>query len=245
MAIFFHVSTDLNHNGIFVPRIPANRHRQAEDDKIPRISVAPTIEDCLTAIPGGGSSLDELNIELRGYYRIFRIDTEKLGIQNEHIVNSKTLYENDFVRDADVTNEHWITTPFSVPQEDSFIIKLISWEETCADVVPYTIYEIADEHYDGNYLRAYEEQYQEAVPCAIKIQDAHYISEEVEKDTLVSIYFDDDYEKERILSYLVQHYDVIIETEYMDEIEFRPTKKVNLRDLFIYHRNVLNLNSIY
>jgi hypothetical protein len=235
MAIYYHVSTDVHHSGVFEPRIPSCRHKQAEDSSIPRISVAPSIEDCFTAIPNGGSHLDVLNMERRGYYLIFRIDTEKLGISEEHIISSDTLFQKDLVRDAEITNEHWITTPFVVPDEDRFMIKLISWEETAHDVVPYKIYQIAEEKYDGDYIEAYMDIYKEHVPSSVGIIDLQYIYEEVKKGEEISIYFEEEEEKDLVVSYLNEHFDVEITEEYMDELTFVMKENANLRKLFLYH----------
>lgn len=242
MAVFYHVSTDLSHDGVFVPRIPQNRHQQAEDATIPRISVAPTLEHCLTAIPGRGINLDELNIENRGYYLVFRIDTEKLGISDNNIVTWKTLFEKDWVRDAEITEEHWTTVPFTVPQEDRFLIKLISWEETCADVIPYFIYQIADEKYDGNYLEAYMEELGEAVPSTIVIEDAIYVHEQVKEGDEVALYFDTEDEKKALLHYLSEHYQVESLNEMIDEIVFRMKTESNLRNLFLHHAQIAMMN---
>jgi hypothetical protein len=235
MAIFYHVSTDVHHSGVFEPRIPECRHKDQEDSTTPRISVAPTIEDCFTAIPNGGSHLEELNMEQRGYYLVFRIDTEKLGISEEHIISSDFLFQNDLVRDAEITNEHWITTPFVVPEEDRFMIKLISWEEVAHDVIPYKIYQIAEKKYDGDYAEAYMDIYQEHVPCSVGIVDLQYIHEEVKKGEEISIYFEEEVEKELVVSYLNKHFDVEITEEYMDELTFVMKEDANLRKLFLYH----------
>jgi TusA-related sulfurtransferase len=240
MAIFYHLSTDIQHNGEFIPRIPDCRHKTQEDSVTPRISVAPSIEDCLTAIPNGGSHLDELNIQLRGYYLIYKIDTEKLGISENDMILSDVLYERDLVRDAEITNEVWITTPFIVPEEDRFLIKLISWDEEARDVVPFSIYHIADEEYEGDYVEAYETIYDNNVPCSVKIIEPIYIHEEVKEGEEVSIYFEDEEEKELVQKYIQEHYEVEITTEYMDELTFDMKKDSNLRQLFLTHKQIVN-----
>ncbi|PLS19289.1 hypothetical protein CVD28_02430 [Bacillus sp. M6-12] len=241
MAIYYHASTDLQHNGEFIPRIPDCRHQDQEDSVTPRISVAPSIEDCLTAIPNGGGRLDELNIQLRGYYLIYKIDTEKLGISEKDMILSDVLYEKDLVRDAEITNEVWITTPFVVPEEDRFFIKLISWEETAKDIVPYSIYDIADKEYEGNYVEAYETIYDKNVPCSVKIIEPIYIHEEVKEGEEVSIYFEDEEEKEMVQEFIGEHYEVEMTTEYMDELTFDMKKNGNLRNLFLYHKSIIVL----
>jgi len=241
MTIFYHVSTDVRHNGVFVPRIPDNRHQDAEDDTTLRVSVAPTIEECLTAIPGGGMHLEELNLENRGYYLIFRIDTEKLGIPKSNIVTSETLYERDLVRDAGFTNEHWITTSFVVPEEDKFLIRLDKWNEEPEDVLPHSIYEISDEKYDGDYLEAFIEEYGTHPPCASVIKNLIYTKETVVKGEEVTLYYEDDIEKDCILRTLEKEYNVQIRDVNTDEITFVMNQDANLQPLFMRHMEMAML----
>ena len=240
--IFYHVSTNLKHNGKFYPRVPDCRHQDQEDSRTPRISVANTIEDCFTAIPNGGSRLDELNIQRRGYYLIYRIDTEKLRIPNDSIVSSDELYEKDLVRDAGFTNEHWLTVPFEVPEEDRFMIKLISWEEASEDVIPHSLYAIADEKYEGDYCRAYEEVYGELTPSASRIHDLVYFKETVSKDEEVTLYFENDEEKTMILSYIQDHLNADVQDVFYDEIKVIMKEEANLRRLFMNHADVALLH---
>lgn len=238
MAIYYHVSTNIYHNGVFEPRIPQYRHKEQEDDKICRVSVAPTIEDCLTAIPNGGSRLEEFNEYQRGYYLIFKIDTDKLGIQEEYIIQSEFLYEKDLVRDADVTNEIWITTSFVVPEEDRFLIHLSDWMETPLDILPYSIYAIADEKFEGDYLRAYCEVYNELVPCSVGITNPNYICEFVRKGQIISLYIEEEYEKVEIFKFLTSNYNVDIVDENEYKIEFIMKEDSNLKNLFYYHKKI-------
>lgn len=241
MAILYHVSTDLKHSGYFEPRIPSCRHQDAENDNIERVCVAPTIEDCLTAIPNGGMNLDWLNMKTRGYYLVFRIDTDKLGISPKNIISADELFKKDLVRDAEITNEYWILEPFTVPKEDSFIINLTFWDEEAHDVIPYEIYELADKEYDGDYLEAYTDKYCCNVPCCIKIVGAKYISEEAKEGDDVSFYFESDLERKAVISYLNDKcikYDV--EFDFDNELTIILQEDANLRDIFLYHYNIID-----
>jgi len=235
MAIFYHVSTNLRHPGIFEPRIPENRHKQAEDELSPRVCVCPTIEDCLSSIPNGGGLLENLYIYLRSYFLVFRIDTEKLKIAPSSIISSKELFEKDLVRDAEMTDEHWITVPFTVPDEDKFIIQLLNYEEEPYDIVPYSIYKIADEKFEGNYITAYEKTYNEFTPCSVKIKHIKFITENVLKGNEITIFFETDYEKTFLSNYIKKHLPAKITEVNTCEIKFITEKDVNLRDLFISH----------
>ncbi|MDF9547866.1 hypothetical protein P5798_30130, partial [Bacillus cereus] len=149
----------------------------------------------LSAIPNGGAHLEELNIEQRGYYKVFKIDTEKLGIEDSAIVSSDVLYQEDLVRDAEVTNEHWILKGFQVAKEDSYIIKLIAWEESSKDIVPEFIYRMAEEQFGGDYVKAYTDHFNDYMPCSTFIVDAGYVKEFVNAGMTLSFYFDTEEEK--------------------------------------------------
>lgn len=241
MTIFYHVSTDLKHNGVFQPRVPSSRHQDAEDDKTPRVSVGLTIDDCFTAIPGGGGRLDELNVERRGYYLVYKIDTEKLGIKSEHIVSSDELYEKDLVRDANFTNEHWITVPFTVPKEDAFMIRLFEWQEDPEDVIPHSLMQIAEEKYEGDYLEAYQEEIGGFVPCSIRVYDLEYVEEQVKEGEEITIYYDFEEEKEAVLLFIQENLDADVTDVSMDEITFTVNQNVNVKPLFMHHANVAML----
>jgi hypothetical protein len=234
LAIYYHISTNLNHDRSFTPRIPQFRHQDQEDDSRPRVSVAPSIENCLTAIPNGGIHLDELSSQLRGYFLVFRIDTEKLGISEDDIVTSQTLFEKDWVRDADVTDEYWIMKSFEVPEEDCFLIKLIAWDESSADILPHSIYAVAEEDYDGDYLRAYEQVYQDMVPCSIVIENVKFVPQDVKAETEVILYFEDKMEQRAICN-LIKNHDVTFLDQSMDQLQFKVNKDCSLRDLYLEH----------
>lgn len=237
MAIYYHVSTQLTHSGFFKPKIPEHRHKESEDSKTARVCVAPTIEDCLTAIPMGGVMLAELCAEMRNYFLVFRIDTEKLKINNSDIVSSEELFKKDMVRDAEMTNEHWITVPFTVSEEDRFFILVSNWKEEPYDVIPFSVYKIADEKFKGNYFEAYEAIYNNFIPSSTQIQNLEYVSEKVNKGNTVCLYYDyNDNEKSLIINYIKKHnLPLALNFESMDELVFTIKEDTNLRDLFLYH----------
>lgn len=153
---FYHVSQDIHHDGVFTPRIPSRDSRMdGEDIENERICVSRTLAGCFSAFPGGGSRLDELNEKQRGYYKVFEIDTEKLGIADEHILSSEMLFESGKVEDACFTDECWIMIPFTISSDDCYMIYLSDWEEEPKDLIPHDIMLIADKEYDGDYSAAY------------------------------------------------------------------------------------------
>lgn len=158
---FYHISTDLTHNGIFIPRIPtitANFKDKKEDKTIPRICVGKSLADCFSAMPNGNSRLDILAEEQKGLFKVFEIDTEKLGITKKDILDDKYLFNKDLVRDALHTNENWILKRIKVPKEDSYIILLENWIEESEDIVPAYIWNKAMET-DGDYYSLYKKHF--------------------------------------------------------------------------------------
>ena len=238
MSIFYHVSTNLTHPGIFKPRIPSFRHKDSEDDVIPRVCVAPSIEGCLTAIPEGGMQLGELCWDQRYYFLVFRIDTQKLGIPQNNIITSDELFKKDLVRDAEITNEHWITTSFVVPAEDRFLILVDNWAEESADVIPYEIYQIADKKYEGDYFDAYQDIYGAFIPCATSIENLIYTPEHVTEGCVIQLSFHCLEEKMAVLNYITQYnlpLQLMSSIDTPDNAEFCVTKATNLKNLFLEH----------
>lgn len=235
MSVYYHVSADLSHSGHFEPRIPQFRHQDAENALIARVCVAPAIEDCLTAIPGGGSELESLCMETRYYFLVFKIDAEKLGISASNIVTSDELFEKDLVRDAEMTNEHWITVPFTVPEEDRFIIRITNWDEEACDVIPFSIYKIADENYEGDYCEAYENTYDEPVPCSVMIKNLKYVGENVKKKDKIPLFFEDDCEKKLLMDYVKEKLPAYEVLETTNEVHIAVTEDISLKELFLHH----------
>ena len=129
--VLYHVSTDIHHNGVFTPRIPEYKF-DFEDKTTKRVCVSSTIEGCLSALP----SKECIEENGSGYIKLFQIDLEALGL-SEEVLDDVFLYENGLLDDSLVTNEHWITAPFKVPEENQTICKLSFIESTSRKVIPY------------------------------------------------------------------------------------------------------------
>ncbi len=162
--ILYHISTDLSHDGTFIPAVPESR-MQEEEDETKRICVATTIEGCFSALPSGGSRINRLVEQAGGVFRVFHIDTEVCGIADEAIWNDIYLYEEGLVPDAEHTGECWILEPFTCAE--SHLIMIDSFEEESADIIPYPVMQLMIEE-DADYDDAYEEIYGEEsgnLPC--------------------------------------------------------------------------------
>lgn len=133
--ILYHISTDVKKDGHFTPRIP--RHTMGNENREQlRVCAAPSIQACFTGLPGGGHQLVNLNAQQDGFFKLFRINTEKLGISDEDILTPVQLTEHGWVPDAKYTLEHWISVPFTVAEEDSFVIILNRWSQREVEMLP-------------------------------------------------------------------------------------------------------------
>lgn len=133
--ILYHISTNIRKDGHFQPRAP-HQTMEGENRVRMRVSASPTMADCFTALPGGSYQLFSLNSRQEGFYKVFRIDTDELGISEKDILTPTQLMENGWVPDAGIANEHWITVPFLVPEEESFVLLLTGWRERVVEMAP-------------------------------------------------------------------------------------------------------------
>lgn len=240
MPIFYHVSTNIHHDGTFIPRIPQNRHED-ENDTIPRVCVSSTIEGCFTAMPNGGYSLDMLNISTSGLYLIFRIDTDKLGILPDNIYTSDVLYQRDLVRDADLSDEHWITSSFIVPKEEQTVILLKSWDVEETDLIPAYIHDLADKNYDGDYCEAYRKEfYTSFVPSAVYIKNLRFLEERVKPGETI-LYRVEHFHQESIKRYLEDIFGIPVHEEDLHTLSFSVNTDVTLLPVFQYHKQLIEL----
>ncbi len=106
--ILYHVSFNAIENGILYPRIPESRAPH-EDKSIPRICFADSIENCLTAIPGGGRALKNLLFRskvmpISAVLHVYHINT--LTVPKENLVPNSEVVR--YVPDAKHTGEVWV-----------------------------------------------------------------------------------------------------------------------------------------
>ncbi len=224
--IFCHISTDLKFKGNFYPRIPMTISKN-EDKTIDRICVAKTLEGAFTAIPDGGSRLENY-LETEYIFRLFLIDLNKLKISPEYILDSEYLYESELVPDAQLTTEHWITTPFSVPKSDSFIIKINDWNEESCDLIPYHITTLAETEYDGEIYEAFEDFLGHSnFPCITLINNISFISENVSQGEIFTI-SNDSIEEYQLEDFKSQYPSIQFNLDYFDiSIEAKDRNNIN------------------
>lgn len=173
--ILYHVSTDLTKDGYFYPRMPEIMALW-EDNTNMRVCVSTSIEGCISAIPNSIKGVLNKN---NSVCKVFRIDTEKLGIPRVDIIDSLELYTDDCVRDAEVTKEHWIMSKFIVPQEDIFYIRINGYESKEIEVIPSFIYlEASESNYADVWGYITNEKLEDEVFIATLITNLSYSSSE-------------------------------------------------------------------
>lgn len=100
----YHISTNDKLEKMWYPRIPHNKFTEIgyEDVKIPRICVAPTISDCITALwPTPDGAISDVNKDnIPSEYYVY------IPTGNYSVVKPTTKQ----VPDSKFTNEHWITS---------------------------------------------------------------------------------------------------------------------------------------
>lgn len=166
--LLYHISDNLNEDREFCSRIPMNR-TITEDEDIKRVCACDSISGVLTTAPFGSAELDQ-TLSKVPLLKLFVIDTEKLGIPEDKLVDSEYLYKNDLVRDAYNTGEYWIKQDFIVPEEDTYIIKVKDFSLIESNYIPYEVREhVRDTHKD---LKECYREYLINIGGFIEVEDA-------------------------------------------------------------------------
>lgn len=152
---YFYVTLDTK-NVIeeFIPMIPPEEIRLFDENStIERICLAPSIEQCLSAVPWGGIVLEEQLDEHEDdkFYvdiRVYEFDLS--GIDKKNIIYPSYLYRRDWVRDAFMTKETWVINQNLVPTQ-SYIIRLKRFDEECIDELSYKDTQLLKKNPDMDY----------------------------------------------------------------------------------------------
>lgn len=132
----YHVSKRLDDVEQFAPRIPENRIER-EDDTVKRICVSKSVGGCLSAVPDGGSELEQYLFDTGGFVQVFVFDTHTLGLSEEEVIPPDVLYQKGWVEDAVATGEHWITVP--VKPTESYWLLIGDWMDSEIEFYPYEV----------------------------------------------------------------------------------------------------------
>lgn len=211
------MSTNLFHDGVFFPRVPQSRHPLGEDDKTPRVSVSTSVAGCFTAIPGGGDELDWLLKKQAGIFKLFQINTEKLGILNDQIIPPSTLFQNHSVIDATFSNEHWILTSFEVPTEDSHIIMIKELNNE-----KYTELDLPLPSTPSHYKRI--------------VTDVTYQSADLKKGDSIVFYFEGN--DQEVWFHKLKKYPGVAELSYDCNVRFTANEHCNVQELFFLYQQM-------
>lgn len=190
MTKYYHISTNLEHNGDFTPSIPQLRMVD-EDSTTPRICVSKSIEGALSSIPNGGSLLYELLESTFGFIKVFEFDLDELNIPAKDIIDSNTLFEENLVEDANHTEEVWICTPISIPKKNQHIIHIYDMDEISIDIIPHHVLKLSEEKYNDDIESAYYDTFDTNIPTNTLLADIRYNSTKMMKgQTLLLPYMD-------------------------------------------------------
>lgn len=129
--ILYHVTQDLSHNGVFMPRIPVDR-LAGEDSTTKRVCMSSSMEGSFSSMPSGGSGLDPMWENTNAVYKIFRINTDVYGLE---YLTPNELVRKEFVMDALITGEYWVLNPFTVNKKDTFYVHINRWQDDCIGYV--------------------------------------------------------------------------------------------------------------
>lgn len=134
--VLYHLSLNTDIIEEFTPRIPESRANW-EDEINQRFCMSESIEGCLTAVPWGGSTLDDvfiLAINTSKLIRVYEFDVE--DIDPEDLIWSDEIYMDGLVHDAEVTKECWFIGK-SISPSRSYLIELTDYLDRATDVYYY------------------------------------------------------------------------------------------------------------
>lgn len=115
---FYHISTNGNLEKMFYPRVPKNNFTKSgfEDNQTPRICVAPSVSECLTAL---WMVRDDAKEELTSQ----NIPTEYFVYvpTGDYRIIKPTLKQ---VPESKFTNEHWIITRTKFELDSKIVVDI-------------------------------------------------------------------------------------------------------------------------
>ena len=145
----YHLSNKCDIIEEFVPRVPDSRAKD-EEGETPRVSLSPTIEGALTAVPWGGMQLEnELWDEGSFLIRVYEFDIEDLDINS--LIPPQYLYSKNLVIDSRITKEHWYLK--NLKPSRTYLIEIDSYNERVCDHVLF------DDVVSGIYAEMDEDTY--------------------------------------------------------------------------------------
>lgn len=173
LKTYYHVSSNYDREiNEFIPRIPHNR-ASGEDAVQKRICVSTSLQGCIKAAPTIWYHMHTyLNAEYYDpYTHMERLTTlleqnEKVGylfkvyefyLDEGEVISASVLKENEWVPDADQTNEHWITKPIK-PSKSYYILIENTKEENNQPIFDVTTYQLHELGGVENYYDTFNRQ---------------------------------------------------------------------------------------
>lgn len=132
----YHISNNVEIIKEFIPRIPSSK-ADWEDEINQRVCLSNSIEGCLSAVPWGALNLSEMFVGcLDSSYllRVYEFDVD--SINEEDLIGSDILYEEDLVSDAGSTGECWFIGNKLIPCK-TYLIELSDFIEDVEDIYSY------------------------------------------------------------------------------------------------------------
>ena len=149
--ILYHVSLGNKEEfpKLFTPRIPSQDKRMDDEEgTITRICFSTDIIKAFDALPMSWYSLQEQLLDGKDViFTVFTMDTEKYAIKPENIITAHDLLKNGYVRDAYLSNEHWITCQnIEVKEEDLTLYKVNRLNIATQDLYDWEVIELVLEN---------------------------------------------------------------------------------------------------
>lgn len=129
----YHLSNKCDIVEEFVPRVPDSRAKD-EEGETPRVSLSPTIEGALTAVPWGGMQLENMFWEEGSFLiRVYEFDIANMNLDN--LLPPQYLYSKDLVIDSKITEEYWYLK--SIKPSRSYLIEIDNYNENVCDYIRF------------------------------------------------------------------------------------------------------------
>lgn len=109
---FYNISAkDLGKTALFTPRVP-DLIPELEENKTPRICVSESVAGCLIAVPYKNNKYSDRYGSTFGRMHVYGI--RKDAIDPKNVITNKKIVDKNYVFDAHITEEAWITAPVTM-----------------------------------------------------------------------------------------------------------------------------------
>ena len=148
----------------FTPRIP-NTMMEDENNCIERICLSNSISGCITSAPWGNRHIEDFPD--KAVFRVYEFSED--DIEEGNLIRPEKLYENDMVRDADITNEHWVINQTLKPKR-IFYVEIKNYMLEVKDIIPfkYLNEEDIEDYIDGSIIYV-DVEYEEVLDANVLI----------------------------------------------------------------------------